>query len=50
MLLKFKPSIRRGEKGELSDFEGGIAAGVSISATSGLLVLFCQPNCRVYRE
>ncbi len=27
-LLKFKPSIRRGKKGDLSDFERGMVVGV----------------------
>jgi len=41
-LLKFKPSIRMGKKGDLSDFEHGMVvdtrrAGLSISKTADLL-------------
>ncbi len=41
-LLKFKPSIRMGKKGDLSDFECGMVvgarrAGLSISKTADLL-------------
>ncbi len=41
-LLKFKPSIRMGKKGDLSDFENGMVdgarwAGLSISKTADLL-------------
>ncbi len=37
-LLKFKPSIRTGKKGDLSDFERGmVVGGLSISETADLL-------------
>ena len=41
-LLKFKPSIRMGKKGDLSDFEHGMVvgakrAGPSISETADIL-------------
>ncbi len=54
-LLKFKPSIRTGKKGDLSDFERGVVvgarwAGLSISKTADLLG-FSQPTISsVYRE
>ncbi len=48
-LLKFKPSIRMGKKGDLSDFERGMVvgarwAGMSISKTANLLGF--SPNHR----
>ncbi len=53
-LLKFKPSIRMGKKGDLSDFECGMVvgarrAGLSISKTADLLG-FSHTISRVYRE
>ncbi len=47
-LLKFKPSIRTGKKGDLSDFERGMVvgarrAGLSISKTADLLI-HTQPS------
>ena len=49
-LLKFKPSIRMGKKGDLSDFERGMVvgarrAGLSISKTADLLVSSEQQLC-----
>ncbi len=54
-LLKFKPSIRTGKKGDLSDFERGMVVGVrqaelSISKTADLLGYSCTTISRVYRE
>ncbi len=54
-LLKFKPSIRKGEKGDLSDFESGMVvgarrAGLSISETADLLGLSRTTISRVYWE
>ncbi len=54
-LLKFKPSIRMGKKGDLSDFERGMVvgarrAGLSISKTADLLGFSCTTISRVYRE
>ncbi len=54
-LLKFKPSIRMGKKGNLSDFERGMVvgarrAGLSISKTADLLGFSCTTISRVYRE
>ncbi len=54
-LLKFKPSIRMGKKGDLSDFERGMVvgarrAGLSISKTSDLLGFSRTTISRVYRE
>ncbi len=53
--LKFKPSIRTGKKGDLSDFERGMVigarrAGLSISKTADLLGFSCTTISRVYRE
>ncbi len=54
-LLKFKPSIRMGKKGDLSDFEHGMVvgtrrAGLSISKTVDLLGFSRTTISRVYRE
>ncbi len=54
-LLKFKPSIRMGKKGDLSDFERGMVvgarwAGLSISETPDLLGFSHTTISRVYRE
>ncbi len=54
-LLKFKPSIRMGKKGDLSDFECGMVvgarrAGLSISETADLLGFSRTIVSRVYRE
>ncbi len=54
-LLKFKPSIRMGKKGDLSDFERGMVvgarrAGLSISKTADLLGFSHTTISRVYRE
>ncbi len=54
-LLKFKPSIRMGKKGDLSDFERGMVvgarrAGRSISKTADLLRFSRTTISRVYRE
>ncbi len=54
-LLKFKPSIRMGKKGDLSDFEHGMVvgarqAGLSISKITDLLEFSRRTNSRVYRE
>ncbi len=54
-LLKFKPSIRMGKKGDLRDFERGMVVGVrrtglSISQTADLLGFSHTTISRVYRE
>ncbi len=54
-LLKFKPSIGMGKKGDLKNFEHGIVvgnrwAGLSISQTADLLGFPCTAISRVYRE
>ncbi len=54
-LLKFKPSIKMGKKGDLSDFERGTVvgarqAGLSISNTADLLRFSHTTISRVYRE
>ncbi len=54
-LLKLKPSIRMGKKGDLSDFERGMfvgdrRAGLSISQTADLLGFSRTTISRVYRE
>ncbi len=54
-LLKFKPSIRMGKKGDLSDFEWGMVvgvrrAGLSISKTADLLGFSRTIISRVYKE
>ncbi len=54
-LLKFKPSIRTGKKGDLSDFERGMVvgvrrAGLSISQTADLLGFSHTTISSVYRE
>ncbi len=54
-LLKFKPSIRMGKKGDLSDFEHGMVVGarqacLSISKTADLLGFSGTIISRVYRE
>ena len=54
-LLKFKPSIRMGKKGDLSDFECGVVvgarrAGLSISETAYLLGFSPPTIFRVYRD
>ncbi len=54
-LLKFKPSIRTGKKGDLSDFERGMVVGdrrtgLSISKTADLLGFSHTTISRVYRE
>ncbi len=54
-LLKFKPSIRMGKKGDLSDFECGMVVGarrggLSISKTADLLGFPCTTISRVYKE
>ncbi len=53
--LKFKPSIRMGNKGDLSDFERGMVvgarcAGLSISKTADLLGFSHTTISSVYRE
>ncbi len=55
VLLKFKPSIRTGKKGDLSDSERGMVvgvrrAGLSISQTADLLGFSHTTISRVYRE
>ncbi len=54
-MLKFKPSIRIGKKGNLNDFEHGMVvgdrrAGLSISKTADLLGFSRTTISRVYRE
>ncbi len=54
-LLKFKPSIRMGKEGDLSDFECGMVVGakradMSISKTADLLGFSRTTISRVYRE
>ncbi len=54
-VLKFKPSIRMGKKGDLSDFERGMVvgarrAGLSISDQADLLGFSLTNMSRVYRE
>ncbi len=54
-LLKFKPSIRMGKKGDLSDCERGMVvgarrAGLNISKTADLLGFSRTTISRVYRE
>jgi len=54
-LLKFKPSIRMGEKGDLSDSERGMVvgfrrAGLSMSETADLLRFSPTTITKVYRE
>ncbi len=54
-MLKFKPSIRMGKKGDLSDFKrgrvvGARRAGLSISKTADLLGFSHTTISRVYRE
>ncbi len=54
-MLKFKPSIRIGKKGDLCDFERGMVVGarravLSISKTADLLGFSCTTISRVYRE
>lgn len=54
-LLQFKPSVRMGKKGDLSDFESGMVvgarrAGLSISETADLLGFSHTTISRVYRE
>ncbi len=54
-MLKFKPSITMGKKGDLSDFECGMVvgarrAGLSISKTADLLGFSRTTISRVYRE
>ncbi len=54
-LLKFKPSIRMGKKGDLSDFERGMVvgarqAGLSISKIADLLGFPRTNISRVYRK
>ncbi len=54
-LLKFKPSIRTGKKGDLSDSERGMVVGdrraaLSISETADLLGFSHTTISRVYRE
>ncbi len=54
-LLKFKPSIRTGKKGDLRDFEHGMVVsarrtGLSISKTADLLGFSHTTISRVYRE
>ncbi len=54
-LLKFKPSIRTGKKGDLSDSERGMVVGarraaLSISQTADLLGFSRTTISRVYRE
>ncbi len=53
--MKFKPSIRKGKKGDLSDFEhrmvvGARRAGLSISKTADLLGFSHTTISWVYRE
>ncbi len=53
--MKFKPSLRMGKKGDLSDFERGMAvgarrAGLSISKIADLLGFSQTTISRVYRE
>ncbi len=54
-LLKFKPSIRIGKKGDLSDFKRGMVvgarrAGLSMSKTADLLGFSRTTISKVYRE
>ncbi len=54
-MLKFKPSIRKGKEGDLSDFERGMVVcarrtGLSISKTADLLGFSHTTISRVYRE
>ena len=54
-MLKFKPSIKMGKKGDLSDFERGVVVGarrarLSISETADLLGFSHTTISRVYRE
>ncbi len=54
-LLKFKPSVRMGKKGDLSDFERGMFVGarwvgLSISKTADLQGFSRTTISRVYRE
>ncbi len=54
-LLRFKPSVRMGKKGDLSDFERGMVVGarrtgLSISKTADLLGFSRTTISRVYRE
>uniref|UniRef100_A0AAR2JRL1 Tc3 transposase DNA binding domain-containing protein n=1 Tax=Pygocentrus nattereri TaxID=42514 RepID=A0AAR2JRL1_PYGNA len=54
-LLKCRPSIRTGKKGDLRDFERGVVvgarrAGLSISETADLLGFSHTTISRVYRE
>ncbi len=54
-LLKFKPSIRMGKEGGLSDFERGMfvgprRAGLSISKTADLLGFSRTTISRIYRK
>ncbi len=54
-LAEFKPSIRMGKKGDLSDFERGMVVsvrrtGLSISETADLLGFSHTTISRVYRE
>ncbi len=54
-LLKFKPSIRMGKKGDLSDFEHGMVVGARrggliIKKTADLLGFAHTTISRVYRE
>ncbi len=54
-LLKFKPSIRMGKKGDLSDFERGMVvgarqAGLSITKIADLLGFSHTTISRVYKE
>ena len=54
-MLKFKPSIRMGQKGHLSDLERGMVVGarrasLSVSETADLLRFSRTTISRVYRE
>ncbi len=54
-LLEFKPSVRTGKKGDLSDSERGMVVGarrtgLSISQTADLLGFSHTTISRVYRE
>ncbi len=54
-VLKFKPSIRMGKKGDLSDSESGMVvgarrAGLSMSETTDLLGFSLATISGVYKE
>ena len=49
-LLKFKPSIRMGKKGDLSDFGCGMVVGARLAGFQKLLGFSLTTISRVYRE